>query len=297
MKTASIAPALLLLSLNLTSCVSLKPIQDYGKATGVLVTTAAQAYDQFDNELSRARYTVASLDKTREVTPADFDGFLSQNDRRATREKMLVSLGAYAKSLEALASKDFGADIDTAVTDFSSNLNGLGESYQKLSGKTLPLEKSDIALFSTVVKVAADAYVESERKKAIRAIVPRADAAIKAACNVLEKEFISFGGVLEGLYTEQENALLDSFNKARPDMNPGEIVNFNEVLKANHEKILKVGPFYDSMAKAAAKVGDSHAALAKSVKSAEFTTGEFVSNTKQLITYVNEVRTIYDKLK
>lgn len=284
------------LILALPACSNLKPVQDFGGAATAFTASANAAYLKFDEELSRVRYVTASLEDP-EVKPEAFDGFLAVNDRQAVREKALTEMGKYAQAVEALASKDFRADIAGAVTEFDTNLNSLGASYTKLSGKSWPISKGDTAILSTVVKVAADAYVEHKRKQALRTLIPKTDTAVQAVCTMLASEFESFGGVLEGHYTEQRNKLLDRFNAKRAAMAPSEIVTTGDMIKTVHDRIQQVGPYYDSVSKAAMKVAKAHSSMTQSVATREFTTKEFIADVKVLIAYAKEVQAFHSKLK
>lgn len=283
-------------TLVVLGCSNLKPVQDFGSASSAFATSATDAYTKFDDELSRTRYVTAALDKA-ELTPAEFDGFMETNDRRLVREKALAAIGKYAQALDALASKDFRADIAGAITEFDTNLNSLGASYTKLSGKNWPISKSDAAILSTVVKVAADAYVEHKRKEAIRALVPKTNAAIQSACGVLASEFENFGSVLKGFYVQEQDQLLDRFNEKRASMSPNELLSSGDMIKVLHDRINQVEPFYSSVASAAAKVAQAHASLTTAVGTHEFTTKQFIADVKVLIAYAKEVQSFQDKLK
>jgi hypothetical protein len=272
-------------------------IKNFGSACGSIGTDAQKGYSLLDDSIKKKQIYSAALHPINIVTGKTFEGILSENERLATRTKLLSALSDYATALSQLADKDFRKGIDKSSKDLAGALSDMKNTYEKSTGSNLDLTNSDIYILSTVVDGVGSAYVEYKRRQAIKTIVVKADPAVQQVSQLLQKEFSEIGPVVQRELNTVETDFEKAYNSEATNMVFQSRIEALEKIQIAHDNANKAGAFYDCLGKAAGKMGETHALLKKSVEQNKWTSEELFFEVQELANWAKSVNDFYCSLK
>ncbi len=257
--------------------------------------SARLGYESFDAEITSARREAAVLAGD-PIDRRTFAGITEENERLETRVKILKGLVNYAEALEALASKDVKSDIESNSKLVVENLTSLSATVKDATGSELPLSDEGLQVIGTAFKVAADGYVLVKRKRAIREIVIAADPSIQRVASLIASETKGLGWVAYSSLRASQQKLSRAYERNAQSLTYTERLSVAAKIEKLERQIPATQKVYSDIAKAAAKMGEAHAALLQSVQTRKFMSEEFIADVRDLVAYAQETRKFADSL-
>ncbi len=270
-------------------------IGEFAAATDDLAEQAMLAYQQID-ELTVQRKIVSVASVTGEL-PDDgtFKGILSE-EQRQVRIVLLDLLGSYAAALGELANAEIRSDVDKAASDLYGSLGRLNSTFNKATGRDLPLSEDGIAAIATAIDAIGAQIVESRRRAAIKRIVIETNPAIQNVTALLSKELPDLGPVAEVNISTVETEMIEAYAKEVGKLNLDQRISRLEKIRRINQGKLAARPFFEAVGAAAHQVGVTHQALFEAVSEDRFTTKALVVEISELATFAKSIKAFHKKL-
>jgi hypothetical protein len=154
---------------------------------------------------SNKKYVKSDLDPIKKIIIRDAD------KKNFALYKANKALGAYAKSLSALAKAGSREELALAGVKLSTSLKGMNQQYKSLAEteKDLISDENSESI-SRVISEIATYYVENKRGKALKKIIIASNDSVQTIGKVINEQLLK--GVIEGrLYTMRSNELAGYF--------------------------------------------------------------------------------------
>lgn len=123
------------------------------------------------------------------------------------------ALGAYAKSLSALAAAGSRSEIDLATAKLYGAMSGINAQYKAIEGGNKELfDTGDFAGVAKFIAAIGSTIVEEKRNAAIKEIVTKADAKISLLCDAIDKE-LEDSGIHDGIGASRQYVLSEEIRQ------------------------------------------------------------------------------------
>jgi hypothetical protein len=302
--TCSMLMVCLLLTCTGCSTPSLSQIKQFGSASSSLGEQARKAFDLAATaSVDRKIYDVAA-DSTKGPTDDTFQGIFSGDkaESLALRLRVLDALANYSGALQKLAEADLATGIDTASKDLNGSLIALRATYQKASGKSLPLTDADIGIISTAIDAIGKAVVEAKRRSAIKTIIITSDGAVQKAAELITSDLGSnsdLASFVKETVSNSRGSVQQAYNSERGKSSSTFESRYTMLLRARQLYDTEMGTpaFFTSVSKGADSAAKAHNALLTAVKDNKFSSQEVAVFIGDLQNYVKSVEAFYNSLQ
>lgn len=300
----------------LSACqtIPLSQVSQFGTATITLGESARKTLDLANKaSIDRNLYDIAS-NPGNGPTNAMYEGLFSgqsgspEGDIKAKRLRLrlsaLQSLMSYGKALKALAETDLTDDLNEAATELNGSLVDLRKTYNKATGKDLPVTDGDIAIISTAVNAIGKAVVEDNRQNAIRVILDKTDPSISLLTKVISEDFGRGTDISQYVSESLSNvrgSIQTAYNIERIKPGTSFDTRIDMLDKARQVYNVEQGipELFDDLSEGIKSVSEAHTALALAAKDKEhklIEEGKAASAIGKIASYANSVYSFYKSL-
>jgi hypothetical protein len=312
MVKCSIVAICLVLTCSGCATVSLSQVKQFGSASSSLGEHARKAFDLAATaSVDRNIYDVAA-DPNKGPTDSTFQGLFTGDvgvpggkekaERLGLRLHALNALSNYSNALQQLAEANFATDIDTASKDLNGSLVALRSTYQKASGKDLPLTDADIGIVAMAVDAIGKAVVEAKRRAAIKTIIIKCDPAVQTTAKLItsdlgrDSELASF--VTQAL-SNSRGSVQQAYNSERLRPTSTFDSRYAMLLRARQLYDAEMGTpaFFASVSEGATAAAKAHQTLRTAVEANKFSSQEAAKLIGELQNYVKSVEAFYNSLQ
>lgn len=300
----------------LSACqtIPLSQVSQFGTATITLGESARKTLDLANKaSIDRNLYDIAS-NPGNGPTNAMYEGLFSgqsgspEGEIKAKRLRLrlsaLQSLMSYGKALKALAETDLTDDLNEAATELNGSLVDLRKTYNKATGKDLPVTDGDIAIISTAVNAIGKAVVEDNRQNAIRVILDKTDPSISLLTEVISEDFGRGTDISQYVSESLSNvrgSIQTAYNIERIKPGTSFDTRIDMLDKARQVYNVEQGipELFDDLSEGIKSVSEAHTALALAAKDKEhklIEEGKAASAIGKIASYANSVYSFYKSL-
>jgi hypothetical protein len=302
----------MLLALPACGTVSSGQVGQFGSASASLAADARRAFElAAETSVERNLYDVAG-DPNRGPTDATFEGLFTGDvgmpggrekaARLALRVQILDQLSSYASALQQLADADVTEDIDEAARKLNGALVGLGRTFEKAAGKSLPIRDADLGAIATAVNAIGKTVAEVKRRAAIRTAIEKADPAVQAATALVaadlgsESELAAF---VRQAISNSRGSLQQAYNlqRVRPGSTFDERFEMLARIRQLYEAEINSPAFFAAVSDGTRAVGAAHAALKQAVDDGDFSSAEVAKRIGELEVHAKSVRDFHKSLR
>ncbi|WP_120512694.1 hypothetical protein [Photobacterium salinisoli] len=191
------------------------------------------------------------------------------------------SLQDYSQALSELADAKYRGDIDYAAAKLSGSLISANKQYQALTDTPL-LDASDdtFHILSSAIAGIGATVAESQRRKALKDIIIKADPTISTICDTISQR-LSSGRLYAALLSERRDMLstdIRRFNimKTQGKLSHEAVIAQIESLTQRSVDIASTALIFKQMAKATQTLKEKHHAITRLVANNEFSGKAFI---------------------
>lgn len=154
------------------------------------------------------------------VADATFIGVLDDSAGFKQTASALSALGAYADALNALATANYGTEVDKAATALYGSLTAIDKDATRVSADA-KIPDADFGILGTLVKAIGDVAARDKQAAAVKKAVTMADSGVQAICkgvgNDLDGLRSTYIKNLDVIYTAEFTAYQHEFETSEKD--------------------------------------------------------------------------------
>ncbi|MDO6707217.1 hypothetical protein [Photobacterium sp. 1_MG-2023] len=203
------------------------------------------------------------------------------NQQQLTLFRLNNSLKEYSQALGELADARYRADIDYAAARLSGAMIRANHQYEKLTEKPLfDTDEDTFFVLSSAIAGIGSTVAESQRRKALKAIILSSDPAVSAICDAISQRLAS-GRFYASLLSERRDNLstdIRQFNlmKTQGKLSRQDIISQIEILTQRSVNIAATELIFQQLGAATQTLKDKHHEIANLVANDEFSGKAFI---------------------
>jgi hypothetical protein len=277
----------------ITGCVStdqLSSLRTFSSAAHDFSTSASDAFVKLnDSFVDRNIAKVAGGDQP--LADATFVGVLDDSAGVKQTTAALTVLGEYANSLGALATANYGTEIDKAATGLYGSLSAIDKDAGKVDAAAPKISDTDFALLATLVKAIGDVAARDKQAAAIKQAVIMADPGVQAICTGVGKEL---DGVRSTYIKNLDDIYTDEFKAYQKEQSP---LSFRtrmtrlQELRATNKSRQNADQFLSKLKDSAKSLASAHAKIKQSLTSSTISLADVTRAVGELKSYADELKT------